>query len=115
MSTYFIFERNAPILNLIKFQEDIDRLWSVFFDGSRNKNGASVMLVSPSLEKFYFYYRLQFSYTNNITESEALIQDLQLAQRRGIKSLKIFEDSELVHNQVRGHNITKNNILESYK
>ena len=83
---YCIFEKDSSIPNLIKAQEDTNGLWNMFFDGLRNKNdlGVGVMLVSPSLEKYYFSYRLQFSCTNNVTEYEALIQGLQLAQRRGI-------------------------------
>ena len=75
----------------------------MFFDGSRNKNGsgASVMLISPKLVKYYFSYKLQFSWTNNVAEYEALIQGLQLAQKRGIKALRIFGGSELVSNHVR--------------
>lgn len=75
LGTYCIFEEGSPIPNLMKAQEDTNGLWNMFFDGSRNKNGSgvSVMLVSPSLEKYYFSYRLQFSCTNNVAEYEALI------------------------------------------
>lgn len=68
LGTYCIFEDNAPILNLMKEKEYTNGLWNMFFDGSRNKNGsgAGVMLISPELEKYYFSYRLQFSYTNNV-------------------------------------------------
>ena len=92
-------------------------MWNFFFHGSRKKNilGVGVILVSPSLEKFYFSYRLQFSCTNNIAEYGALIQGHEFAQKRGIKSLKVVGDSELVVNQVRSQNITKNNLLKSYK
>ena len=40
--------------NLMKIKEGMNGLWSMFFDGSRNKNGlgAGVMLVSPNLEKY---------------------------------------------------------------
>lgn len=67
-STYCILEKDSTIPNLIKIEEHIDGLWSMFFNGSRNKNGlgTSVILISPSLEEFYFSYRLQFNSTNNI-------------------------------------------------
>ena len=60
LGAYCILEKGTPIPNIIKIEEEFDGLWNMFFDGSRNKNGsgASVMLVSPSLEKFYFSYRL---------------------------------------------------------
>ena len=89
----------------------------MFFDFSRNKNGlgVGVMLISHSLEKFYFSYKIQFNCTNNIEKYEALIQALQLEQKRGIKSLKVIGDSELVVNQVRSQNITKNNFLDGFQ
>ena len=44
-----------------------------------------------------------------------LIQGLLLAQKRGIQALRVYGDSELVVNQVRNQNITKNGLLKSYK
>ena len=100
MGTYCSFEEDAPLPNLMKDQRSLDGLWSLFFDGSRNKNGsgAGVMLISPNLEKCYFSYRLQFSFTKNVVEYKGLIQGIQLAQKRGIKSLRVFRNSELVIN-----------------
>lgn len=89
----------------------------MFFYGSRTRvgSGAIVFLISPRKERYYFSYRFQFTYTNNFVEYEALIQGLLLAQRRGIQSLKVFGDSELVINQVRNLNITKNSLLKAYR
>lgn len=117
LGTYYVLEENAPIPNIVKKEEGTEGLWSLFFDGSRTKigSGAGVVLISLKLEKYYFSYKLQFSYTNNVEKDEALVQGLLLAQKRGIHSLKVFGDSELVVNQVRNHNITKNNLLKSYK
>lgn len=77
--------------------------------------GASVLLISPKGEKYFFSFRLQFSCTNNVVEYKALILGLQTTQRRGIKSLKVHGDSDLFVNQVRAHNITKSSPLKSYK
>ena len=78
LGTNCILEKGTPIPSLMKIEEDTYGLWSIFFDGSRNRNGlgAGVTLISPTLEKYYFYYRLQFSCTNNVAEYEALIQGL---------------------------------------
>ena len=73
------------------------------------------MLIYPSLEKFYSSYKLQFNCTNNVAEYEALIQGLQLAQKRGIKSLRVHGDSNFVVNQVRNQNIKNNEFLKTYK
>ena len=89
----------------------------MYFYGSRNKNGsgADVMLIYTALERYYFSFGLQFSCTNNVAEYESLIQGLLLAQKRGIQALSVYGDSELVVNQVRNQNITKNGLLNSYK
>ena len=74
-----------------------------------------MVLISPTLERYYFSFRLQFSCTNNVVEYESLIQGLLLAQKRGIQALRVYGDSELVVNQVRNQNTTKNGLLKSYK
>ena len=43
------------------------------------------------------------------------IQGLLLAQKRGIQAISVYGDSELVVNQVRNQNTTKNGFLKSYK
>ena len=50
-----------------------------------------------------------------MAEYESLIQGLLLAQKRGIQTLKLYGDNELVVNQVRNHNFTKNGFLKSYR
>lgn len=117
LGTYFIHEEDAPIPNLSKEENDIHGLWDMFIDGSRNKNGAGagVLLVSPRREKYNFSFRLHFCCTNNVAEYEDLMLGLQTTQRRDIKSLKVHGDSELVVNQIRDQNNTKNNLLKFYK
>lgn len=103
LGTYCVCEDDAPIPNLSKEDNDMHGIWDMLFDGLRNKNGArvNVLLISPSGEKYYFSFRLHFGCTNNVAEYEALILGLQTTQRRGIKSLSVHGDSELVVNQVR--------------
>ena len=97
--------------------DDMSGIWSMYFDGSRNKNGprAGVMLISPAQIRYYFSFRLQFSCTNNVAKYESLIQGLLLARKRGIQTLSVYGYSELVVNQVRNQNVTKNGLLKSYK
>ena len=117
LSTYCIIEKDAQVPNLVKTNDDMSDIWSMYFDGSRSKNGlgAGVMLISPAQIRYYFSFRLQFSCTNNVAEYQPLIQGLLLAQKRGIQALGVYGDSELVVNQVRNQNITKNGFLKSYK
>lgn len=54
IGTCCISKKDALVPNLIKIK-DRNGTWSMYFDGSRNKNrlGAGVMLVSPILERYY--------------------------------------------------------------
>ena len=53
LNTYCILEKGSLVPNLVEAKEDASKIWSMYFDGSRNKNGlgVGVMLVSPTLEK----------------------------------------------------------------
>lgn len=116
LGTYCIHEEDSLIPNLSKEGNDMHGLWDMFFDGSRNKNGVGVgvLLISPRGKKYYFSFRLHFGCTNNATEYEALILGLQMAQIRGIKSLKVHGDSDLVVNWIGAQSTTKNNLLKPY-
>lgn len=78
LGTYYIHEEDAPISNLSKESSDMHGLWDMFFDGSRNKNGAAtdVLLISPRGEKYYFSFKLHLCCTNNVAKYEALILGL---------------------------------------
>ena len=56
LSTYCILEKDALVPNLVGTKEDMSGIWSMYFDGSRNKNrsGASVMLISPGQIRYYY-------------------------------------------------------------
>ena len=60
LSTYCILEKDALVPNLVETKEDVSKKWSMYFDGSRNKNGsgAGVMLISPTQVRYYFSFRL---------------------------------------------------------
>jgi ribonuclease HI len=76
--------------------------WTMYFDGSVMKEGASVGLVfiSPLGVRMEYLVRLHFLASNNAAEYEALINGLQIAVELGIKRLEIRGDSELVVDQV---------------
>jgi hypothetical protein len=76
--------------------------WTMYFDGSVMKEGASVGLVfiSPLGMRMEYMVRLHFSVSNNTTDYEALINGLLIAVELRIKSLEIRGDSELVMGQV---------------
>ena len=78
--------------------------WEVYVDGSSNQKGSGVGLVLISPEKVIVEksLRLDFSATNNEAEYEALMMGMAMVQRMGGKSIKVFSDSKLVLNQVKG-------------
>jgi hypothetical protein len=76
--------------------------WTMYFDSSVMKEGASVGLVfiSPLGVRMEYMVRLHFPASNNAAEYEALINGLRIVVELGIKRLKIRGDSELVVGQV---------------
>ena len=67
------------------------------FDGSlaKKKGGAGVILLK-GMEEICLSYKLDFPYSNNEAEYEALVLGLLEALRRAIRSLLIKGDSNLV-------------------
>jgi len=82
--------------------EQGSQVWEMFFDGacSREIVGAGVVLVSPEQESTHLSFKLAFQVTNNIIEYEALLLGLNAAKDRGIRSLKVFGDADLIIHQV---------------
>jgi len=74
----------------------------MFFDGSLNINGAGagILLVSPNKDKLRYVLRILFPASNNVTEYEACLHDIQLVVELGIKHLYVYGDSALVINQL---------------
>ena len=85
-------------------------------DGSSNINrsGAGTILESPTGEKVCYALRLQFPTTNNEAEYEALITGLRLTKEMGFQQLKVYSDSQLVVNQVRGDYHSKGENMATY-
>ena len=65
--------------------------WTMYFDGSLMKKGASVGLVfvSPLGVCMRYMVRLYFPSSNNVAEYEALINGLRIAIELGIRHLNI--------------------------
>ena len=77
-------------------------LWKMYFDGSVSKVGVSagVYIISPTEDTKTYSYKLVFECSNNVTEHEALLLGLRVLKDLGAKTVKIFDDSKLVVNQV---------------
>ena len=75
-----------------------DGLWSLYFDGSKSKEGSGVgcLLIDPQGKRYFVACRLEFECTNSIAEYEALIQGLKKAIDLGAKALVVLGDSEII-------------------
>ena len=71
-------------------------------------------MESPTGEKVHYALRLQFPATNNEAEYEALIARLRLAKEMGLQQLRVYSDSQLVINQVRGDYQAKGENMMAY-
>ena len=65
--------------------------WTMYFDGSLMKKGASAGLVfeSPLGVRMRYMVRLYFPSSNNVAEYEALINGLRITIELGIRCLNI--------------------------
>ena len=64
-------------------------------------------MMSPEKVVIEKALRLNFSGTNNEAEYEVLLVGMDMVQRMGGKSIKLFSDSRLVVGQVRGEFVAK--------
>jgi hypothetical protein len=73
------------------------QIWSLYFDGSKSREGAGVgcVLIDPTGNKTFIACRLEFECTNNTVEYEALLQGLRKALDMDVKNLIVFGDSEI--------------------
>ena len=79
-------------------------------DGSRVR----IVLISPQNDVINISYKLSFGCTNMV-EYEALILGLKVAIEIGITQQHIYEDSQLIVNQVSEVYYTKDEKLIPYK
>ncbi|XP_051141733.1 uncharacterized protein LOC127258782 [Andrographis paniculata] len=75
--------------------------WKIFFDGSRlkGKSGARVILEGPGGGKINLQLQME-DMTHNSAEYEALILGLEALIAKGVQSVLIYGNSQLVINQV---------------
>ena len=79
--------------------------WQMYFDGSKNADGAGggIVLSSPHGDKLRYALRIDFTpCTNNVAEYEALLHGMRAAKEMGVSRLKCYGDSDLVAGQVTG-------------
>jgi ribonuclease HI len=91
-------------------------LWTMYFDGSLMKTGASAgLLFISSLGKHVRYVlRLHFPASNNVAEYEALVNGLRIAVELGVRRLDACGDSQLVIDQVMKNSHCRDKKMEAY-
>ncbi|XP_051213036.1 uncharacterized protein [Lolium perenne] len=77
--------------------------WTLQFDGSKNHEGAGVVLTSPKGDIVRYVLQLRFEpCTNNMAEYEALLHGMRIAKEMGATRLRCLGDSDLVASQTSG-------------
>ncbi|KAL0416049.1 UNVERIFIED_CONTAM: hypothetical protein Slati_3436800 [Sesamum latifolium] len=88
----------------------------MYFDGASYKEGAGagVVFVTSEGEVLPYSFTLMQNYSNNMAEYQALIFGLEMAVDTKQRHLKVYEDSQLVINQLLGFYEVKKPELLSY-
>ncbi|KAM2295070.1 hypothetical protein ACFX1S_034915 [Malus domestica] len=83
---------------------------------STSKECCRVGLVLTTPDKVAIEYALHFKFkaSNNEAEYEALLAGLRLAKHFGVKQIDIFNDSQLVVNQVTNNFDAKDSSMAAY-
>jgi ribonuclease HI len=91
-------------------------LWTMFFDGSLMKTGASagLLFISPLEKHLRYVLRLHFPASNNVAEYEALVNGLRIAIELGVRRLDARGDSQLVIDQVMKNSHCRDPKMEAY-
>ncbi|XP_050901982.1 uncharacterized protein LOC127108835 [Lathyrus oleraceus] len=91
--------------------------WKLVFGGSSNSTGHGIgaIITSPTGYHIPFTARLCFTCTNNMAEYEACILGFDESIDLRIKILKVYGDSALVINQIKGEWGTRNSKIIRYQ
>ncbi|XP_070045090.1 uncharacterized protein [Nicotiana tomentosiformis] len=90
--------------------------WRMFFDGASNFKGVGIraILVSETGQHYLISAKLKFPCTNNITEYEACILGLKMANDMNVQEMLIIRDTNLLVYQVLGEWDTNNTKILPY-
>ncbi|XP_071712643.1 uncharacterized protein [Rutidosis leptorrhynchoides] len=81
---------------------------------SSDGTGAYLILIGPDGEEHIYALRFEFFASNNEAEYEALLSGLRMAEKMGIKYLKVSVDSQLVANQMNGMFEARDPAMQNY-
>jgi ribonuclease HI len=88
----------------------------MFCDGSWGAfgAGAATVLVAPSKDITCYAAKLDFSYTNNIVEYEALLLGLRKLRAMGIRRAILKTDSQIISGHIDKSSKARDPKLEKY-
>jgi len=91
--------------------------WTLFFDGASHVlgHGIGAVLISPTKHYIPMTVRLCFDYTSNTAEYEACVMGIRAAIEFRTKCLKVYGDSALIVQQVKGEWETRDQKLIPYQ
>jgi ribonuclease HI len=73
------------------------------------------VIISPSGMYIDLSIRLEFACTNNQVEYESLLHGLEYLRDLGARDIDVFEDSNLIMQQIRGDSQCLDGVLNSYR
>ena len=90
--------------------------WTLFFDGSSCKQGGGIgiVIILPQRASFEFAFLTKPMITNNQAEYEAILKGLQLLHEVKAEAIEVFEDSQLIINQLISLYECKEDTLRRY-
>ena len=97
-----------PNKDVMALEPELDSMepwhWKLYFERAANstENGVGAVLVSPKGQQILVSVKLNFNWTNNVTEYKACIVGLQVALEFDAYDLSVFVDSLLIISQIEG-------------
>ncbi|GAV82169.1 RVT_3 domain-containing protein [Cephalotus follicularis] len=114
----FLIECTPVKVKIKDIKEDVPEqsFWVLYVDGSSSFNKSGTGLVLISLDGWTLQYALRFhlKVTNNEAEYEAVIKGLTLAKYLEVQRIRVFNDSQLVINQIKGEYKVRDEGMAKY-
>ncbi|XP_071694331.1 uncharacterized protein [Rutidosis leptorrhynchoides] len=96
--------------------EQPEPLLELYTNGASGVDGTGTVLILTGHEGEEHTYALRFGFSvsNDENEYEALLSGLRIAVKLGIKSIKVYVDSQLVANQMNGAFKARDPAMQMY-
>nr|GEW95853.1 reverse transcriptase domain-containing protein [Tanacetum cinerariifolium] len=97
-------------------QKSNEPAWTLFTDGASSieGSGAWLILTDPDGREVTYALRFNFKASNNEAEYEALVAGLGLVIQMKAQQLKVYTDSLLIANQVKGIYEAREELMKMY-